>query len=368
MAQTFSGEFKRSFGRGLAILLPSIVTLWILWQAFSFVYTNVAEPINRGTRLTLIAAAPYLFPRIYSDFDQVGRNNPIPATPEIRPLPNERDMDQGGGDDFSPPPTRNANANANANANGPQAESTGGLRTPRWYIVTDQDIAQAKARGRFRPNTPDELMVRELRREQFRRVWNSYWILNLSGFIIAILLIYLAGLLLGNFFGRSIYNRVERLITSVPGFKQVYPHVKQVVDLILGEKKMAFSKVVLVEYPSKDIWTVGFLTGESIRAIDQSAGGRVASIFIPTSPTPFTGFTINVLTERIRPMDMTVEEALRFVITAGVLTPEGADKLPPPGPPRTLTQEEAEAVAAKARKSIEESRAPIDPDRTGQDA
>ena len=305
MDQTFSGEFKRSFGRGLAILLPSIVTLWILWQAFSFVYTNVAEPINKATRISVLWTVPRILP------------------PE---------------------------------------------QYPAWYVVTPEEIEAADARGRFRTGTDEAIKVRDLRREQFRRVWNSYWILNLSGFIIAILLIYLAGLLLGNFFGRSIYGRAERLIASVPGFKQVYPHVKQVVDLVLGEKKMAFSKVVLVEYPSKDIWTIGFLTGQSIREIDRSAGGRVASVFIPTSPTPFTGFTINVETERVRPMDMTVEEALRFVITAGVLTPEGADKPPAPGPPPTLTQEEAEAVASRARKRIEESRLSADPDRAEKDA
>lgn len=349
MADSFSREFKRSFGRGLAILLPTIVTLWILWQAFSFVYTNVAEPINRGTRIAVIRAAPYVFPVIYSDFEEVGR-----GYPQTDPTP---DPDAAGlqGEDSS--------------------SRRRGLRTPDWYIITAEDILQARSTGRFRPNTAEQTIIRELRREQFRRAWNKYPYLNLSGFVIAILLIYLAGVLLSNFFGRTFYQRVERLIAAVPGFKQVYPHVKQVVDLILGEKKMAFSKVVLVEYPSPGIWTIGFLTGDSLRAIDVPAGGAVVSVFIPTSPTPFTGFTINVLAEKAIVVEVSVEEALRFVITAGVLTPETANLVGTvSGGPKTIPASNAEEAAAKARAGVARANAGVGggvgaggPDRTTSD-
>lgn len=296
MADSFSSDFRRFFGRGLGILLPTIVTLWILWQAFSFVYTNVAEPINRATRITVI----WVVPQIYSPGDR-----------------------------------------------------------PDWYEITEAEVAQAKVDGRFRPATADAAIVRDMRRDQLRRVWDDYWILNLSGFAIAILLIYFAGLLLGNFFGRQIYLRVEALIARIPGFKQVYPHVKQVVELVLGEKKMAFSKVVLVEYPSEGIWTLGFLTGDSLRVIDSSAGGAVVSIFIPTSPTPFTGFTINVLAAKAIAVDVSIEEALRFVITAGVLTPESTAGTPLAGGPRTLVAASAQEAAAKVEHAA--SRQPKPP-------
>lgn len=289
MADSFSSDFRRFFGRGLGILLPTIVTLWILWQAFSFVYTNVAEPINRATRIAVI----WVVPQVYR--------------------PGER---------------------------------------PEWYQITDAEVAQAKADGRFRPNTPDAAIVKSMRRDQLERVWDDYWLLNLSGFVIAILLIYSAGLLLGNFFGRQIYLRVEALIARIPGFKQVYPHVKQVVELVLGEKKMAFSKVVLVEYPSEGIWTLGFLTGDSLRVIDSPAGGAVVSVFIPTSPTPFTGFTINVLAAKAIAVDVSIEEALRFVITAGVLTPESTAGTALAGGPRTLVAGSGEEAAAKIKQGV----------------
>lgn len=295
MADSFTTDFKRFFGRGLGILLPTIVTLWILWQAFSFVYTNVAEPINRATRLTVLWVMPQV----------------------IDPV-----------------------------------------NMPDWYRISAEEIKLARESGRYRPAAEEATIERDVRREYLRQYWNERWYLNFTGFFVAILLIYLAGLLLGNFFGRQIYHRIERLIAKIPGFKQVYPHVKQVVDLILGEKKMAFSKVVLVEYPSKDIWTMGFLTGDSLRSIDRSAGGRVVSVFIPTSPTPFTGFTINVLASALKPMDISMEEALRFVITAGVLTPESAPKDPARMPAaevvtddvsKELTERDAERAADMVR-------------------
>ncbi len=273
MAESFGSDFKRFFGKGLAILLPTAVTLWLLWQAFGFIFNNVARPINSATRVVVIWGVPQVF--------------------------DEEAL-------------------------------------PEWFRVTPEELVQARANRDIPDSTTNAALRRQLRTEYLADFWESHWYLNLTGFLIAIMLIYLSGVLLGNIVGKTIYNRLERLITQIPGFKQIYPHVKQVVDMILGEKKMAFSKVVLVEYPREGIWTVGFLTGNSIRQIDDSAGGQVVSVFIPTSPTPFTGFTINVRQEHAIEMNMSVEEALRFVITAGVLAPgQNSDEIDPGDVPLT---------------------------------
>jgi uncharacterized membrane protein len=258
MAESFSSDFKRFFTRGLAILLPTAVTLWLLWQAFGFIYNTVAQPINRATRLTVIWVVPKV-------------------------------MDEE--------------------------------ELPAWFQVTDVEVAEAREFREIRETVTDASVTLMLRREYLAQFWRDHRYLNLTGLFIAIMLIYLAGVLLGNIVGKSLYGRVENLITRIPGFKQVYPHVKQVVDMIMGDQKLAFSKVVIVEYPSAGIWTVGFLTGHSLREIDGPAGGSVVSVFIPTSPTPFTGFTINLPKEKVIEIQMTIEEALRFVITAGVLAP-----------------------------------------------
>jgi len=258
MADSFGSDFKRFFGKGLAILLPTAVTLWLLWQAFGFIFNNVAQPINNATRVAVIWGVPQV-------------------------LSEEK--------------------------------------LPDWFSITDEELVLERFDREVPGSMTDAALRREIRTEYLSKFWASHWYLNLTGLVIAIMLIYLAGVLLGNIVGKTVYNWVEHLITQVPGFKQIYPHVKQVVDMVLGDRKLAFSQVVLVEYPREGVWTVGFLTGNSMREIDHLAGGTVVSVFIPTSPTPFTGFTINVRKEQAIKMNMTIEEALRFVVTAGVLAP-----------------------------------------------
>jgi uncharacterized membrane protein len=282
MADSFTSDFKRFFTRGLAILLPTAVTLWLLWQAFAFIYNNVAQPINRATRFAVIWVVPLV-----------------------------RDED----------------------------------KLPDWFSVTNDEIIVARRERDIRTAVSDSAVRMDLRREYLAKFWRDHRYLNLTGLVIAIMLIYLAGVLLGNIMGKSVYARLERLITRIPGFKQVYPHVKQVVDMIMGDNKLAFSKVVIVEYPSAGIWTIGFLTGNSVREIDKTAGATVVSVFIPTSPTPFTGFTINLPKEKVIEMQMSIEEALRFVITAGVLAPE------------VMTAEKADkSIAAASESDVEQAK------------
>ena len=141
------------------------------------------------------------------------------------------------------------------------------------------------------------------------------------GIIVAIVAVYFAGRLLGGFFGRRIYKRIEVVITTVPVFKQVYPYVKQVVDFLFSDdKQIQFSRVVLVEYPRKGIWTMGLLTGETMESIAKEAGDAV-TVFIPSSPVPATGYTITVPRNEVVDLPISVEEAIRFTVSGGVLIP-----------------------------------------------
>lgn len=259
--KTFMSDFRRFFGRGLGILLPSVLTLWILTQLFLFLYDKVGEPINRGVRTAVIE----LYPRLVDE------------------------------------------------------ESL-----PSFFQVSLSEIAQARA-DKSIPNITkltDEEVRELLRRAKFRKVWHDHWYLNATGLIIAIVVIYFAGRFLGGYLGRQVYDRLEQLWSRIPGFKQVYPHVKQVVQMVLGESPIAFNRVVMVEYPRKGIWTIGLVTGPSLRTITSQAGEETMTVFIPTSPTPFTGFAINVPASSVIDVPMSVEEALRFFITGGVLVPE----------------------------------------------
>lgn len=259
--RTFGQDFKQFFGRGLAILLPSVLTLWILWQLALFVYSNVGEPINRSVRLVIIEVTP----RVVSD-----------------------------------------------------------ERLPSWFRVSREEIEAARQRPEFRSTAraTDDRVRRYVRSEKLRDFWNDHWYLEMTGLLVAIVLIYFVGVFLGGLIGRRIYTRLEKLFSRVPGFKQVYPHVKQVTEMVLGERPIAFNRVVLVQYPRKGIYTVGLVTGSSMRSIRSEVGSDVVSIFVPSTPTPFTGFTITVPKDEVIDLPVKVEEAIRFFITGGVLVPD----------------------------------------------
>ncbi|MCB9844996.1 MAG: DUF502 domain-containing protein [Phycisphaeraceae bacterium] len=277
---SFMADFRKFFGRGLAILLPTILTLWILWQLIIFVYSNVGAPINRGLRLAVLEVMPYFV--------------------DDRP--------------------------------GPNGESPKGV--PSWWTATTEQIKSYMERQRAEgsPNWPymgetgyDSAVARariELRRRGFREWWRSHWYLEVAGLLVAIVVIYLAGVILGNLIGRKLYHRLEKILARMPGFKQVYPHVKQLVDLVMGDRAIAFKTAVLVEYPRKGIWTVGFLTGNSLSSIADSAGHEIHSVFIPSTPMPFTGFTINCRRDEVIELPISIDTAVRFVITGGVLGDE----------------------------------------------
>ena len=111
-------------------------------------------------------------------------------------------------------------------------------------------------------------------------------------------------------------------MVAVPIIRKVYPYIKQLVDFLFSENDTPkFSGVVAVEYPRKGIWSVGFMTGESLKSIEEKLPDSV-TIFIPSSPTPFTGYTITVSKKDTIDLPLTVEEAIRFAVSGGVLVPD----------------------------------------------
>ncbi|MEQ8845841.1 MAG: DUF502 domain-containing protein [Phycisphaerales bacterium] len=258
---SFMEDFRRFFGRGLAVLLPSILTLWLLWQAFVFLFNNVAEPINRGIRVIVVEVTPRV-------------------TPE-----NQR---------------------------------------PEFMQISQEQINEflASPEGRRFQQRPLPVVREHLVRQELGEFWSQHWYLQAAGLLVAIMLIYLAGLLLGNYLGRRVYARIERLIAQVPGFKQVYPHVKQLVDLIMGDRKAAFRRVVMVQYPRRGIWTLGLVTSDSFKQATEATGTPCLAVFIPSTPTPFTGFTITVPRDEAIDVPMSIDEAIRFFITGGTLVPD----------------------------------------------
>lgn len=144
------------------------------------------------------------------------------------------------------------------------------------------------------------------------------------GFLIALASVFVVGTLLANVVGRSLWRVIEGFILNTPVLRRVYPHIKQVTDFVLTqeEQEKMFSRVVAVEYPRKGIWSIGFVTGSGLQRITETVQKEFVTVLIPTSPTPVTGYVIVVPKEQTIALDMTVEEAFRFALSAGVIVPE----------------------------------------------
>ncbi len=156
----------------------------------------------------------------------------------------------------------------------------------------------------------------------------------ITGFFIALVVVFVVGLTLASVLGRTLWRKVEKFIMNMPFLRQVYPYIKQVTDFLLTrqEQQKALLKVVAVEYPRKGIWSIGYVTGSGIRKIMDGKDKEFVTILIPTAPTPLSGFVMMVPKEDTIDLDMSIEEALRFIISAGVVAPpRGLSALPQSG-------------------------------------
>ena len=156
--------------------------------------------------------------------------------------------------------------------------------------------------------------------------WQNFWIHSwgsAAGFIIALAAVLAVGVVVANVVGRTIGRTFERFIMSVPVFNQIYPYIKQVTDFFFEQEKKEslFSRVVLVEFPRKGSWAIGMVTGSGIKHLSDRAGKSILTVFVPSTPSPLTGFAIMVPEDETIDPGMTAEEALRFIISGGVITP-----------------------------------------------
>jgi uncharacterized membrane protein len=286
------GHFRTFFIRGLAILLPTVLTIWILIAAYQFVEGRIAGPINSGIRRLVIVTSPWPAAET-RDF----------AWAQIQLLENPEFSDLRA--EWSP------------------RDEAGAAEHGENWTRPGPDGAPSLRRQAMRPYI--EAIARQ---RALERWWNSVtvgtWVvMDLIGLLVAIVLIYLAGRLVGSFIGRRMYARGEEWLQRVPLFKQVYPYVKQVTDFLFGDetKKLQFSNVVAVQYPRMGLWSVGFMTGDTMRGIQDRVDSQCITVFIPSSPTPFTGYVITVPRAETIDLPITIDEALRFVVSGGVIIP-----------------------------------------------
>ena len=153
---------------------------------------------------------------------------------------------------------------------------------------------------------------------------DAFWVDGtgrITGFFVAIIGVCFIGAFLASVMGRTLWHFVEKNLMRIPLVSKVYPYIKQVTDFFLAKKNLEFSKVVAFEYPRKGTWSVGLVTGTGLKKVAVSTVTDFVTVFVPTSPTPFTGYVIMVPRNETIELEMSIEEALRFVISGGVITP-----------------------------------------------
>ncbi len=141
------------------------------------------------------------------------------------------------------------------------------------------------------------------------------------GFILGMLTILVVGFVATNLLGKRLFGFFERLFRKFPMIKLIYDPAKQIVDSFISREDPAFKKVVLVEYPSKGIWSVGFMTNDGFKEAREKTGEDLLHILIATTPSPLTGFLILVPKRDVRILDISVEQGIKLVVSGGIVKP-----------------------------------------------
>lgn len=142
------------------------------------------------------------------------------------------------------------------------------------------------------------------------------------GALLTLVVVFVTGVIATNIFGQQLILLWEAMLSRVPVVKSIYSSVKQVSDTIFSDSGNAFRKALLVEYPRKGAWTIAFLTGEPGGEVSDHLQGEHVSVYVPTTPNPTSGFFLMLPKKEVVELDMTVDQALKYIISMGTVVPE----------------------------------------------
>ena len=146
------------------------------------------------------------------------------------------------------------------------------------------------------------------------------------GVIVGIFVLILTGMLAANLFGRRLVTIGEGILGRIPVVRTIYTSIKQVLETVLTSNSKSFRKVVLIEFPRKGVWSLGFLTNDGLSQASTISGEQLESVFIPTTPNPTNGFIVMFPEQDVIPLDMSIEDAFKFIISMGVVVPDAKVK------------------------------------------
>ena len=176
------------------------------------------------------------------------------------------------------------------------------------------------------------------------------------GIIIGAIMIIIIGALARGFFGRSLVRLGESLVNRLPVVRSVYGATKQIMETVMASQSDAFREVVLIEYPRRGIWAIGFVTGTTRGEVQNLSRETLINVFVPTTPNPTSGFLLFFPRSDLISLDMGVEEAVKMVVSGGIVTPE--DPRAANRPSRSLTAPKKTAVKKTvAKKTVAKKKA-----------
>ena len=301
------GPFRRAVLRGLAILLPPLLTIVIFLWVGNTISDYVLNPLQNQARTILVTYTADI-----RDIKDVPPSQLVyrPADPENPDGPKVVD--------------------------GAVIDDVGYHLVDGGKLVPDDvyDAVEGKRGIDTMPTTAKGIYTRYV---------NQKWLqpeIVIPVFLgLFVLVLYLLGKFLAAGVGRFFWMQLERIIHRVPLVRSVYSSVKQVTDFLFTDPEVEYTRVVAVEYPRKGIWSLAMVTGESMLDIRSAANEPVLSVLIPTSPMPFTGFTVTVKKSETVDLNITVEQAFQFIVSCGVVVPP---------------QQIAEALAEKQASAVPE--------------
>jgi uncharacterized membrane protein len=141
------------------------------------------------------------------------------------------------------------------------------------------------------------------------------------GIIFAFLVLLLTGLLVANLLGRQLVRYWEDVLQRIPLVRTIYGGVKGFAETLLSNSGNSFRRVVMLQYPSKGLWSIGFLTAENLAEVSERLGRPHVCVFVPTTPNPTSGFIMMVPREDVIDLDMSVDAAMKMIVTLGVVVP-----------------------------------------------
>ena len=174
------------------------------------------------------------------------------------------------------------------------------------------------------------------------------------GLLIVVVVLTLIGAMTYSFAGRFVMRTGERILNQMPVIRNVYNAFKQIFETVLAQQSTAFREAVLVEYPRRGIWAIAFITGRTEGEVQNIIEEEVTNIFLPTTPNPTSGFLLFVPRKELVPLSMSVEEAIKMVISGGIVTPpdrrpEAEQKVPLAS---AATYEDLEVLREKERAPV----------------